>query len=200
MLEDYIDIMNSCSQYVDLKVTKSKFDLEFNKFSQSKEIQRKRGIILLEAEFPNIFIAFSITTLKPAPIAFAVKINFDNYDFEPPSVVFVNPFTLEPIALLKDIGIVFPRKIDNSLLPQALLQQNERKLPFICFPGVREYHNHPAHTGDSWFLHRSIGGEGSLGFIIDKLYEYGISSIVSYQAVINFSGLSLAVDPKKIPL
>ena len=193
--------MESGLQYIDPKVTHEKFNKELDKFYNSKEIHRKRGIFLLDVEFPNVYLAFSIVKLKPAPIAFAVKINFDNFDFEAPSVVFINPFTFEPITLANDIGIAFLRKVENSPIPQALIQQNQGKLPFICIPGVREYHNHPAHTGDSWFLHRGIGGEGSLGFIIDKLHEYGIAPIVSYQAALNlnFNGLSLAADSNKIP-
>lgn len=191
--------MNSELQYIDSRVTQEKFNSELEKFFKSKETYRKRGVFLLDVEFPNVYLAFSIVKLKPAPFAFAVKINFDNFDFEAPSVVFISPFTFEPITLKNEIGIMFPRKVENSPMPQFLIQQNEGKLPFLCIPGVREYHNHPAHTGDSWFLHRGIGGEGSLGFIIDKLYDYGITPIVSYQTVLNFTGLALAYDLTKVP-
>ena len=94
---------------------------------------------------------------------------------------------------------------------QSLLVQNNGKPPFICIPGIREYHNHPAHTGDSWLLHRR-DGEGTLGFIVDKLYEYGISGIACYQVpginiqgpninyqAGNFNILSLPVAYNKIP-
>lgn len=83
-----------------------------------------------------------------------------------------------------------------------LLQQDENNLPFLCIPGIREYHNHPSHSGDSWLLHRGVGGEGSLGFIIEKLFEYGITPMVTYQAqfTLNITGLNLAIDPNNIPL
>lgn len=187
--------MISTHQYIDPEVTKLKFDKELDLFNASKVSQRKRGIILLDATFPNVYLAFSVVALKPVPIIFAVKINFENYDLEPPSVVFIDPFTFEA----QDKTIPFLRKIPNSPQPQNLVQKNKGKLPFFCIPGVREYHSHPAHTGDSWLLHRKVGGEGSLGFIIENLYNYGVVSIKNYQTpIINVSTLSLGIDINSI--
>lgn len=188
--------MISALQHIDPKVSEIKFAKELEQFNKNRGIQRKRGIILLDAKFPNIFIAFSAIKLNPPPIVFAVKINFNNYDLEPPSVVFIDPFTFESITQLNQISIHFLRKIPNSKKLQPLLQQDNGNLPFICFPGIREYHNHPAHTGDSWLLHRNIGGEGSLGFIVDKLYDYGITPLITYQVpALNIPIIKVALDP-----
>jgi len=190
----------SASQFVDQAVSAEKYNQELELFSQAKSINLKRGIILLDAQFPNVYIAFVATKLSPPPLVFAVKINFDNYDFEPPSVIFINPFTSEPLLQSAQVGIPFWRKISNNQAPQQLLQQNQNALPFLCIPGVREYHKHPAHTGDSWFLHRKSGGEGSLGYLVEKLYEYGITSLGGYQfPPINSNMVPLAVDPNLIP-
>jgi len=191
-------------QYVSPNVSKKKFDQEIDLLNGSMDIQRKRGIIVLKIEYPNVFIAFSVVKLKPVPIAFAVQINFDNYDFEPLSVTFVNPFTLKPVCDIKEIGCQFPRPIPNSSQLTTLLQQDEGRPPFICLPGFREYHNHPFHNGDAWLLHKDIGGEGTLGYIIDKLYEYGISSIASFyaqvQVPVNMIGMGLSYDVKNLPI
>lgn len=167
-------------QIIDENISKSKFELELNEFRKIEDIQRKRGIILLKAEFPNIYIAFSALHLNPAPIAFAVKINFDNYDIEPLSIRFINPFSFEELRIMP---ITLKRKKildDGSVQLIPLAQQDLTGLPFVCMPGVREYHNHPAHTGDFWLLHRNIASEGSFGFIIEKLYDYGVSAIRNY--------------------
>ena len=50
------------------------------------------------------------------------------------------------------------------------------EVPFICLPGIREYHQNPAHSGDSWLLHRKTG-EGTLHFILDQLYKYGVKPL-----------------------
>lgn len=171
-------------QVIDENISKLKFDLELNEFRKIEDIQRKRGIVLLKAEFPNIFIAFCAIHLIPSPIAFAVRINFHNYDLNPLSIRFINPFTFEE---LKTISIGLNRKkilSDGTYQLIPLVQQDITSLPFVCMPGVREYHLHPAHTGDFWLLHRNMASEGSLGFIIEKLYEYGVSAIRFFGAIL----------------
>ncbi len=52
-------------------------------------------------------------------------------------------------------------------------------IPFLCIAGVREYHEHPAHTGDSWQLHRAQGA-GRLVRLLDVISRYGVQSIAGY--------------------
>src|SRR3990170_4344879 len=163
-------------QIIDEVVSREKFLFEIDTFKKIADTQSKRGVLMLKAEFPNVVIAFAATRLKPSPIVFAVRINFNNYDLEAPSVRFIDPFTgenlLQPPPMLRKVTLK-----DKPSEIQALSMKDTIGLPFICIPGIREYHIHPAHTGDFWLLHRKKGGEGTLGFIIDKLYEYGISAI-----------------------
>lgn len=37
-------------------------------------------------------------------------------------------------------------------------------------PGIRQYHNHPQHSVDSWLLHRETH-EGSLATICDRIWR-----------------------------
>lgn len=60
------------------------------------------------------------------------------------------------------------------------------EVPFLCLPGVKEYHESPAHSGDSWLLHRGRG-EGTLHFILDQLYRYGVQPMrVGIQVQVSF--------------
>jgi hypothetical protein len=190
-------------QAIDPEVSKLKFDAEVQGFLAARDMHRQRGIILLEKEFPNAYFAFGVPSLNPFPIVFAAKINFDNYDLEPLSVQFIHPFTFQPLKL-QNISTHFNRNIgqNGNIVLQALLQEepSPESYPFLCIPGIREYHNHPAHTGDSWLLHRKLAGEGSLGFVIEKLFEYGISSITSYQIPpLGIMRLPLAINPTIVP-
>jgi hypothetical protein len=192
-------------QHIDPEVSQAKFDEEVKVFMDAYEIQRRRGIMVLDCKFPDLHLAFAAPALIPAPIVFAVKINFTNYDLEPLSVVFVDPFTLQSLKA-NQVLVPFLRNIrqQGQVIPQALLQAEPvpDARPFLCIPGVREYHNHPAHTGDSWLLHRKVAGEGRLGFIVDKLYEYGISSLNGYNIQIQMTApqVGLGIDSSKIPL
>jgi len=185
-------------QSIDPVITELKFKEELKIFLASTEYNRRRGILLLEATYPNIIIAFAVIKLKPHPIGFAICFNFDNYDLEPLSARFVDPFTFAPEVN----GFALWRKIEGSIQLQNLTQKDETGLPFVCIPGVREYHHHPAHSGDSWLLRRQKGGEGSLGFLVEKLYEYGIPAISSFQVQLaaNIPQLQLGIDLNLISL
>lgn len=190
-------------QTIDISVSQAKFKAELEKYYSAESTHSNRGILLLHAEFPNIILAFTARKLCPVPIVFAVRINFDNYDLHPLSVRFIDPFTREnlinsPVPLLRKI--IYPDKEPELHL---LAQKDLTGLPFICLPGIREYHVHPAHTGNFWLLYRNKSGEGSLGFIIDKLYEYGISGISNYQIQaqlqIQVPHSQIFYDPNNIP-
>jgi hypothetical protein len=63
---------------------------------------------------------------------------------------------------------------------QPLMQfHSPDDIPFLCLAGVREYHEHPGHTGDMWELHRPTGA-GRLVRLLEIIYKYGIQSINGY--------------------
>lgn len=188
-------------QVVDPMVSREKFEQETKLFLESMVLHRKRGIIVLECCFPDIKVAFCAPQIKPSPIVFAVNINFTNYHLEALSVKFINPFTF---ALLtqQELGHQFARKIQTANgIPQ--LQPLALGLPdgtsFICLPGIREYHSHSDHSNDPWLTHRGKGGEGTLGFIVEKLYQYGIVSLNGFHLQMSIPYLPLGIDINKVP-
>ncbi len=191
------------SQFVDPGITAKKFAEQLAGFQFAKEHYRRLGVILMEDAFPNLYFGFAAPLLTPVPIIFAVKINFDNYDVIPLSVQFVHPVTYEPMKN-SQLPNLLMRKLENSPVSQNLLQADRDDRPFFCIPGVREYHEHPYHTGDSWFLYRGNGKEGSLCFLLDNLQLYGTSHIKSYQFSLNLMAQNNAVgifsDPNTFPL
>lgn len=170
---------------VDPEVARRKFDAELATVATIEADLLRRGIWILSATFPNVLVAFAAPRIRPVNVYFGAVINFDNYDLQPPSVRFVDPLTRE--ALLRgQILSPFVRLVNGA--PQPLLLGRPNDVPFLCLPGVREYHDHPAHTGDSWLLHRGTG-EGNLYFLLDKICRYGTEPI----AGIGFS-FNLNVD------
>ncbi len=193
--------LESPAQIVDPAVSEAKFKRELDIFLEREEAHRKRGIILLKAGFPDMEFVFMAPQIIPAPVVFATRLNFTNYDLEAPSIRMINPFTGD---LLRGNQMItnFPRQNNaNPNAPIMLLQVEQPDgIPFFCIPGVREYHEHPYHTGDSWLLHRKKGGEGTLGYLLDKLYDYGISPLSSYHVPIQISlpQIQLGIDPSKL--
>jgi len=215
-------ILNS-QQTVDPEVSKVKFERELNPFKELEQFNRERGVFLLRASFPDVVLAFAPVKVRPLILAFAVKINFTNYDLEAPSVLFIDPITEVPLTV-NQLLTHLPRKIGEQMVLHPNGQQVQmpnlsnlvqahppHQIPFLCLPGVREYHEHPAHSNDPWLTHRG-NGEGSLGFVIDQLVKYGTDPITSYApqnfnintpglGVVQFqaSGLVLTFEPNNVP-
>jgi hypothetical protein len=166
-------------QVVDPAVTRRKFDREVRAFRRREGMFRNRGWWLLKVEFPVVEIAFATVKLRPAAIAMCVRIDFTNFDLWPPSVTFIDPFTGSTLATAEQVGVPIAR-MNEQMQAQQIIQQHQGKPPFLCLPGVREYHDHPGHSGDNWLLHRESGA-GGLFFIVDKLSTYGSESITGWQ-------------------
>jgi len=200
-------------QTVDPEVSRAKFDREIAAYQAMDDAYRRRGWFLLDAEFPEACVLFGSPKLKPPALLGAVVLDFTDYDLRPPSVRFVDPFTREPLRK-KDLILQMPRRPDmpgvtdetvTEMLRkgypcQNLIQANgDEDQPFLCIPGVREYHENPAHTGDPWLLHRA-SGEGSLVFILEKIWAYGVHPVAGYQfqIQINAAQIGIGIPPETV--
>jgi len=173
-------------QYCDPEVTKIKFDREVTGFRALQNDWRMKGVYLVFESFPILEFIFSTAKVKPPSIVFSVRIDFSNFDAEPASIKFIDPFTRQ-ILKRKDIPINFWQyKYPKTINPQAplelqvqkqdLLQGSPEMIPFFCVNGVKEYHDHPYHSGDSWLLYRNTG-IGNLNNLLDQLYNHSIPHI-----------------------
>lgn len=165
--------------FVDPLVCRAKFDREVASFRNLAADYHRRGVSLVDATFPEAFFTFAATNVKPAFIPFGVVINFENYDVVPPSVRFVHPFTCEPLKA-SEIGTAFPVltgfNAQGQPNIQGLIQAFTDEQPFLCMHGVREYHETPAHSGDSWLLYRGTG-VGTLAYLLQALVKHGTDPI-----------------------
>jgi Predicted metal binding domain len=113
------------------------------------------GIILPPGAKMQFLTAIDIPSL--AARAFGVKISLEDFDQRAPSVVFCDPFTWEELPYEKlhrgnHIG-------DNGTAFNVILGGHPlTKKPFLCMRGIREYHEHPQHTGDDWMQYRKHVG------------------------------------------
>lgn len=196
--------------FVDPAVSQAKFDREVAEFRAQQAVHHRRGIWLLDATFPEVFLVLMATKAPPISAVFAVVINFENYDVEPPSVRFVHPVTRDPLRAM-DLPHHMPR-IKRTKGPngqpatgpngeamfeeQPLLQAEDPQRPaFLCLQGVREYHAHPAHTGDSWWLHRGTG-VGRLAYLANILATYGVDTVQGIRLQMMFGGFNVNPQPE----
>lgn len=185
------------AQYVDPQVSRTKFDREIAEYRQVERDYLRRGWLLVRADFPSVLVALAAPQLRPPAIVTGVAFDYTNYDMEPPSVRLVNSFTEEPYKA-KDLPTHLKRSVETDGPPipglqlplgaqarfmaqQPLMQwYGPDDTPFLCLAGVREYHDHPGHSGDSWELHRRTGA-GRLVRLLETITKYGVEPISDYQ-------------------
>ena len=188
-------------------MSKAKFAAEVEAFRRSRKDHQRRGWWMLRAEFPEVLVAFTAPQLTPSAVVCGVLVDFTNYDAEPPSVRLVDPFTEEAYRM-KNLPTALHRRRSSSvqLGPNGPFAQqvvvmpmmqglDPDEIPFLCLPGVKEYHCHPAHTGDSWLNHRG-NGEGRLFSILNAVYQYGVQPINGYGIGLQVTGFSQGEPPE----
>ena len=201
-------------QYVEPDVSRAKFEREIAEYRVLQDEYIARGWVLTQAEFPVARVLLCATKLKPPAIVVEVEFDFTNYDVEPPSVTLLESFTHRPYTI-EELPTLLKRTIPGTPTPvlppglpagiqfmvnvqQPLMQaETPDAIPFLCVAGAREYHNHPAHTGDPWEIHRESGA-GRLVRLLDIIHRYGIEPITDYQIQLSLSvaGFIQGVSPE----
>jgi hypothetical protein len=187
----------SPAQFVDPQVSRTKFDREITEYRQLEHDYRRRGWLLVKADFPSVLVVLAAPQLTPPAIITGVAFEYTNYDMQPPSVRLVDPFTAEPYRA-KDLPTHLKRSVETAgpqmpglqlplgaqarfVAQQPLMQwYGPDDTPFLCLAGVREYHDHPGHSGDAWELHRRSGA-GRLVRLLETIAKYGVQPISDYQ-------------------
>jgi hypothetical protein len=135
---------------------------------------------------PSVELAFFAriaTTVQTSflPVAIcAIRLTYENYDLWPPSLTFIDLFTGKPNPPHVRAFLSTPEGPRDVLIDS----HPQTKQPFLCLPGIREYHLHPQHTGDDWLLHRSSKA-GSVSAICDRIWRCMARNVV---------GLNIAVQ------
>jgi hypothetical protein len=106
---------------------------------------------------PQLQTQIAQSELAPlAARAFGVRVGLDDYDQRAPSVSFRDPWTWEP---LRFADMFRANHLVGTTAMAVLLDDHPiTRQPFLCMRGVREYHEHPQHTGDDWALYRAEMG------------------------------------------
>ena len=182
---------NATGQYVDPAVSRAKFDREIAEYHSLEADYRARGWFLVKADWPVVVVVLASCKTTPPAIVTAFQFDYTNYDAEPPSVRMIDPFTGH-FFLNKELPIRLPRRVPGPELPlpdggkaqlnsaQDLMQAHTADdLPFLCISGVKEYHDHPGHSGDPWEVHRSAG-EGRLVRLLDVISKYGLDPVQGF--------------------
>ena len=171
---------------VDPGVTSQKFKRELDLWKANSDHQRRGWLLLSENDsVPSLEIAFlaGIATslgvgLLPVVVC-AIRLTYENYDLWAPSLTFIDAFTRQPSRPQVRAFLSTPEG------PRDVLVDGHptTNLPFLCLPGIREYHSHPQHSGDDWLLHRPAK-EGSIYNICDRIWRMMARNVVGLHVTV----------------
>ena len=186
-------MVNATGQYVDPAVSRAKFDREITDYLSFEADYRARGWFLVKAVWPVAIVVLVSNKTRPPAIVTAVQFDYTNYDAEPPSVRLIDPFSGR-LLLSKELPTRLPRMIPGPEVPipvpdapkmrmnttlELMQAHSPEDLPFLCIAGVKEYHDHPGHSGDPWELHRAAG-EGRLVRLLGVISKYGLEPVKGF--------------------
>jgi hypothetical protein len=165
---------------VPLEVSRAKLADELAAWAKNAEVYRRRGWLLLHQADLEVHVGFvaqvAIGDLQAPIITAAIKLRYDNYDLWPPSLTFIDPLNAQPkVPTVSAVERNEAGEVRNVLLGHPITQQ-----PFLCLPGLREYHEHPQHSGDDWLLHRNAG-EGRLAVVCDRVWRRMVRNVLGLQ-------------------
>ena len=186
-------MVKATEQYVDPSVSRTKFEREIDDYRALESDYRASGWFLVKAEWPVVVVVLASNQTKPPAIVAAVQFDYSNYDAEPPSVRFIDPFSGRLLPF-NELPTRLPRGVPGQEMPMPVLggpkvqvmmaqdlvqAHSPEDIPFLCVPGVKEYHDHPGHSGDPWEVHRSAG-EGRLVRLLGVISKYGLEPIKGF--------------------
>jgi hypothetical protein len=184
-------------QATDPEVSRRKFVRELSQLRAIEQTLVSRGWWIMASDFPYVKVAFAAVGMRPSAILFAVKVDFTDYDARPLAITFVDPFADRELAA-REMPTRLPRLVladpaiptDAAAQPSAQLVELYQHYPqkpaipgFLCLPGTRAFHEHPAHSGDPWELHRSTG-EGRLFALLETVWRYGAAPINQFTCTV----------------
>lgn len=165
---------------VDPEISRAKLHRQVDSFRASEAAYRQRGYWIEAVDDLQVLMTFTLRTTGPAlvpPLGFCVRFSFNNFDLWAPSLTFVECRTRLPVPGLPQ-GAPLPgipvRALGDNRMDSLINQHPLTGLPFLCQPGVREYHTHPQHSGDVWLLRRTMV---SLTSLADLVWTLMVSNV-----------------------
>lgn len=163
------------------EVNHLKFDREMARLAEQRDVLEARGVFVLGSSaypitellmvprhtlhltFPvtqsgSIFLPQTATMraemLSLAARAFKARFDLSDYDLRAPSLELRDFWTdaVLPFATMLRAVEFEPQR---GVHPVLLDDHPSTHKPFICLRGIREYHEHPQHSGDDWLLYRT---------------------------------------------
>jgi len=175
-------------------ISEAKLAAELADWDGNAALYQRRGWLLLDRGQMHVEVAFianvPIVGVYAVPVITAcVRLDYTNYDLWPPSLTFIDPRTRQPTAP----AVRAPDNTEAGVRDALVDGHPDTGRPFLCLPGIREYHNHPQHTGDDWLIHRTSGA-GRLTVICERIWQRMVRNVVGLRVTMQAMPASLGTQ------
>jgi hypothetical protein len=142
------------------ELSRGLFEEQIQKILRNTDLLLDRGWLFLEWEYPWLAIAVRHRNTRKIRV---FKFKFNDWDDVPPSLKLVDAETGEDLP-----GNMWPTGNQSYWHSGGWISSAgiTTTLPFMCMPGIREYHTHQSHTSDHWENYKGKQGFDVVGIVI----------------------------------
>jgi hypothetical protein len=146
------------------EVSRQLFEEAVAKITGNPDLLVERGWLVLVATYPEFTVAVRHRRTNRIRV---FQLLFDDWNDLPPRLKLLDGETLGELP-----GAMWPTSGTSHWHPSGWTPASEASTsqPFMCMSGIREYHSHQSHIGDSWENYKTQGGF-DLGGILSKVTE-----------------------------
>lgn len=140
-------------------------DPEVSKLKFTRDVEAVRAVAgdfgwtVARADFPVLDV---VVKHPKSGRAFGFRFLCDGWDLVPPSFFVHDPETWEPLP--------WERWPQGSPFGQSHTTTHK---PFLCLPGIREYHTHESHLSDHWEPFRAAGKHKLVDIVLRVKQRFG---------------------------
>jgi len=209
---------------IDPEISRRKYDSEIKRLVEQRENLEERGIFLLQSSSypaidfilaprnllrlavpagsppgappmpPNTVQAFDMPSI--AGRAFKARFDLSDYDLRAPSLTFLDPWTNE-LLTYQNMFKAFEFEPARGAHLVLLGDHPTTHKPFLCLRGIREYHEHPQHSGDDWLLYR---GTVSIFSLALSLWRVAIDLVRPQLLLTQGQPIQSSAQPTAVPM
>jgi hypothetical protein len=143
---------------VDPAVSQRKFEREIDLLrGEASRFVHAAGWEITAASFPELSVVF---THPRSSRRVGFRFHCDGWDQQPPALALFDPQTKAELPWDK-----WPQGVWAVGNPHPITGK-----PFLCLPGIREYHTHSSHVNDLWDNYKAKGSY-TLPFLVDRVWQ-----------------------------
>src|SRR2546421_5330812 len=139
---------------MDPELTRARFDRDVRPLLVNPTTYQQAGLRLIEASYPHLVVSLAWRTRG---CEILLKVDATDWDYLPPKGWWISEDGAVLVAGQQRVPNGYGFQIGSNVYGEIQC--------WFCFPGWREYHNHPGHLQPPWAYYRRRTGYRLMGIV-----------------------------------